>query len=119
MKKSMSLKGSCTMSKLEPFLRLNRCPYCSVDNANLSGSNPFSTRDNNGTNQRTWRYYTCARCGGVLIASASADGRELLDYAPRNAAINDDLPFKVKAYLQQAIDSVFAPSGSVMLCASS
>ena len=30
----------------------------------------------------------------------------------------DTLPEKVKAYLQQAIDSTFAPSGSVMLCAS-
>ena len=32
-------------------------------------------------------------------------------------AVNEDLPFKVKEYLQQAIDSVFAPAGSVMLCA--
>lgn len=28
------------------------------------------------------------------------------------------MPLKVKTYLQQAIDSVFAPAGSVMLCAS-
>lgn len=36
---------------------------------------------------------------------------------PTPQTVNEDLPFKVKEYLQQAIDSVFAPAGSVMLCA--
>lgn len=107
---------------LDPHLKLQRCPHCSIDNPNLYaiGSN-FKTATDTGRFTRYWLPYSCSRCGGVVIASCSAsDGnRTVKEVYPSITMVNDVLPDKVKIYLQQAIDSTSAPSGSVMLCASS
>lgn len=44
--------------------------------------------------------------------------RQVRNIYPEIETVDETLPHKVKAYLQQAIDSAFAPAGSVMLCAS-
>ncbi|HCY75596.1 MAG TPA: hypothetical protein DHV28_06710 [Ignavibacteriales bacterium] len=107
------------MLSLENTLKLKRCPHCSVDNPNLTVVfQEFNTTADNGTNHRRWMVYKCVRCGGVVIANCSQLSRQVIDIYPRTETVNDILPLKVKAYLQQAIDSVFAPAGSVMLCAS-
>ena len=107
------------MTKLEDSLKLKRCPHCSVDNPNLvTVYQEFTTTADNGSNQRHWRVYKCLRCGGIVTACCSPyNNREVQNIYPTPQTVNEDLPFKVKEYLQQAIDSVFAPAGSVMLCA--
>jgi len=108
------------MINLEESLKLKRCPHCSVDNPNLVPVfKEFQTRADNGDDQRQWRVYRCARCGGVVTAACKSHNRNVSEIYPRNNSVNEVLPNKVKTYLQQAIDSVFAPAGSVMLCASS
>jgi DNA-directed RNA polymerase subunit RPC12/RpoP len=108
------------MPRLEQTLKLNRCPHCSVDNPNLTIVYNFQTDSDNGNNPRLWSVYRCVRCGGVVTASCNSnDGvRNVIEIYLEPATVNEILPPKVKSYLQQAIDSVFAPSGSVMLCAS-
>jgi hypothetical protein len=54
----------------------------------------------------------------VVTAACRTDSRETIEIYPTSQIVADNLPAKVKAFLQQAIDSVFAPAGSVMLCAS-
>lgn len=107
------------MLNLDQYLKIARCPFCAIDNPNLSSIAQFNTAADNGGNPRRWRAYQCARCGGVVVAYAMSNIMAVADYYPRGVTIDDILPEKVKAYLQQAIDSVFAPAGSVMLCASS
>jgi hypothetical protein len=53
-----------------------------------------------------------------VTASCFPDSREVQSIYPKSESVNEILPTKVKTYLQQAIDSAFAPAGSVMLCAS-
>jgi len=107
------------MPRLEPTLKLKRCPYCSVDNPNLvTATNEIQTVADNDTNPRFWRSYSCKRCGGVVIANCTPTSREVQEIYPKPEQVNEILPNKVKVYLQQAIDSVFTPAGSVMLCAS-
>lgn len=107
------------MPSLENTLKLKRCPHCSVDNPNLIAAvKEFSTNSDDGQNRRQWIAYRCVRCGGVITASCFPDNREVQSIYPLIESVNEVLPSKVKVYLQQAIDSAFAPAGSVMLCAS-
>jgi len=105
--------------KLEPHLKLRKCPYCSVDTPNFTSNAGFITAADNGTNQRQWQVYSCKRCGGVVSAAGPTNTREVLEVYPSPPTVDDVLPLKVKTFLQQAMDSIFAPAGSVMLCASS
>ena len=107
------------MSSLDDYLKINRCPHCSVDNPNLATVVPFFfTTADNGANKRRWKVYKCARCGGVVTACAKDGHNNVTEIYPDIKSVDEGLPLKVKTFLQQAIDSTFAPSGSVMLCAS-
>ena len=78
----------------------------------------FHTKADNGTNTRFWNIYVCARCGGVVTAWSHHETGQVDTFYPGSNTVDNTLPPKVKAYLQQAIDSTFAPAGSLMLCAS-
>lgn len=107
------------MPNLDNYLKISRCPHCSIDQPNLRAEwGNFNTRADNGSNMRFWNVYTCARCGGVVIAYAYNQGGNVVSYYPESSRIDENLPLKVKSFLQQAIDSTFAPAGSLMLCAS-
>ena len=67
---------------------------------------------------RRWMIYTCGRCGGVVTASAPEFGLEVHEYFPLSKSVKVDVPDKPRAYLQQAIESIHAPAGAVMLAAS-
>ena len=104
---------------LEKTLKLKRCPHCSVDNPNLIVVNEkIQTQADNGYNPRNWGVYKCARCGGIVTAETNYNSKEVVNIYPKPKTVNEILPTKVKAFLQQAIDSVYAPAGSIMLCAS-
>lgn len=107
------------MPSLDDHLKIQRCPHCSIDYPNLNKVlNEFSTSEDNRTNTRHWKVYKCARCGGVVTAYAYRPNGEVKEIYPSFDEVDESIPAKIKAYLQQAIDSVFAPAGSVMLCAS-
>lgn len=106
------------MPRLEPNLQLGRCPHCSVANPNLTWNHKFVTKDHAGGNKRAWGIYVCGRCGGVVSATAANFGQEVVAHFPVSRSISDDLPDRPKAYLQQALESLHAPAGAVMLAAS-
>ena len=107
------------MPNLDEYFKIKRCPYCSVDNPNLSSNRgEFTTKADDGSNARTWRSYTCQRCGGVVTAYKNYHQSWVDEFYPKIENVDDIIPDKPKAFLQQAIDSTFAPAGSVMLCAS-
>jgi Domain of unknown function (DUF4145) len=101
---------------------LNRCPHCRIDKPNLSLLNQVQTQDSEGTNSREWGFYKCARCGGIVTAWAPSVANRLLrpgQWFPGEKQIDDSIPERARAYLDQAISSIHAPSGAVMLAATS
>ncbi|MES2794991.1 MAG: DUF4145 domain-containing protein [Bacteroidota bacterium] len=107
------------MPNLDDYLKIPRCPHCSVDQPNLYALfKQFQTQADNGGDTKFWQVYKCARCGGVVTAFSPYQNGYVHNFYPEASKVDDVLPSKVKAYLQQAIDSTFAPAGSLMLCAS-
>lgn len=107
------------MPKLENNLIIKRCPHCNVDNPNLTQASRFITNSYNNGNQRIWVAYSCQRCGGVTTAWAYQNNPEIQQMFPSPVFVDSSIPAKARAYLNQAIDSLHAPSGAVMLAASS
>lgn len=99
--------------------QLDKCPHCSVDKPSLSQNARFSTTNFAGSNQRFWVAYACSRCGGVVIAASPQEHGNVHEIYPSSRLVNDAIPNPARSYLQQAIDTLHAPAGSVMLSASS
>ncbi|PAU77750.1 hypothetical protein CK501_14950 [Halovibrio salipaludis] len=106
------------MPKLTQNLLLPRCPHCSIATPNLSQKYKLETTDQAGANRRSWGIYVCCRCGGVVTASAFQFSSEILECYPSSSSVDDDIPQKPRSYLQQALESLHAPAGAVMLTAS-
>ncbi|MCK4664495.1 MAG: DUF4145 domain-containing protein [Bacteroidales bacterium] len=107
------------MPKLEEQLQLKRCPHCNVDSPSLHSINKFSTNNYSNKYQRTWINYRCARCGGVILAAAIQGGLEIIEMYPNGLNVNEAIPKRAKEYLEQAINSMHAPAGAIMLASSS
>lgn len=115
---------------LAQYLELARCPHCRIDHPNLSyatflvenqGVGGLTTTDHQGQNKRLWKLYTCSRCGGAVLGGAliySNKIGEISEIYPAPVQVDEALPPTAKEYLTQAINSLHAPAGSVMLCAS-
>lgn len=99
-------------------LILSRCPHCAVANPNLSKSHNLETTDFINQIKKTWVIYTCATCGGLVSAWAPAYGKEATAYFPHSESPKDDIPDRPRAFLHQAMESLHAPAGAVMLAGS-
>lgn len=107
------------MPKLTPHLDLPRCPHCGIAAPQLTSIQSFSTNNSAKNFSRAWRIYQCSVCGGVVTAWAGADGHETHQVFPDVRAVADEIPGRAREYLVQAIASLSAPAGAVMLAASS
>jgi len=107
------------MIKLNAQLLLKKCPHCSIANPNLSMKHHFETTNHHNANKRMWVVYACGNCGGVVTASGISFGHNTLEIFPSSITINEDIPERAKAYLEQAVASIHAPAGAIMLVASS
>lgn len=106
--------------KQTDHLQVGRCPHCSVADPVLTKKYSFSTNDNAGGYTRDWTVYVCETCGGVVLAGGPHGKGLLVDETyPRRAALDGAIPERARVYLKQAIETVHAPAGSVMLAASS
>jgi hypothetical protein len=107
------------MPLLGSELNLDRCPYCQVNQPSLrmQGS-VIKTKDYLGDNAKVWKTYVCSRCGGVALANSLTDDGLVGKYFPSTINVHDSIPSPAKDYLEQAIESIHAPAGSIMLSAS-
>jgi hypothetical protein len=106
------------MLYLESHLILERCPHCRVANPNITQLANFNTKSFNNSNLRYWAVYKCNRCGGAITASSDNKDGYVKEMYPSAISIDDNIPEKAKAFLAQAVDSMHAPSGAIMLAAS-
>jgi hypothetical protein len=105
--------------KVDEHLRVDRCPFCNVDRPNLSKIHETYTDNSEKDHKRFWRFYQCARCGGVVTATAIQPGMYAENIFPFQETAAKELPRKAHSFLEQAIQSIHAPAGAVMLAASS
>lgn len=54
-----------------------------------------------------------------MAAAARGWDAEVIEYYPSSTQVDDAIPERARSYLAQALDSISAPSGAVMLAASS
>ena len=106
------------MPNLTSQLQLPRCPHCNVDTPSLIQQSRTETRDQAGNNLRRWIVYACTRCGGLVLAAAAQFDQPVLELYPSAPVIPADLPARAATYLEQAVSSIHAPAGAVMLTAS-
>lgn len=106
------------MPTLGQNLVLPRCPFCQVANPHLHRQHILQTNDHAQRRPRQWAIYVCTSCGGVVSAWAIAHGGEIGAYYPPSQMINADVPERPRTFLQQALESLHAPAGAVMLAAS-
>jgi len=104
--------------RLHGQLEVERCPHCSVDKPTLGARNAFSTTTHSNENERFWMVYVCVRCGGVVTAWAQEKGGVVRKIFPHVTKVEASIPSPAKEYLQQALDTLHSPAGSVMLSAS-
>lgn len=108
------------MAKLLTFLEIDRCPHCGVDKPSLQQQGGgIETRDQAGANPRFWVVYVCKRCGGATLASAPGKDADYNQIFPNPLMVHQTIPDPARSYLLQAASTQHAPSGSVMLAASS
>lgn len=103
---------------LQTQLALTRCPHCNVDTPTLAFTTEFQTTDYTNSRKRFWRFYRCARCGGVVTAAAPGHALEVTELYPSGAEIDAAVPGRAREYLDQALNSLSSPAGAVMLAAS-
>src|SRR5258707_76926 len=104
---------------LSQHLELNRCPHCNIDKPLLQNAWHKKTTDHEYGNERVWGAYECNNCGGVVIAWARGQGEIVEEVFPNQREISEDLPDPARTYLFQALESLHAPAGAIMLAASS
>ena len=102
----------------QTLLDIKRCPHCNVDTPTLAYAAQVETKDFAGQNLRRWRTYRCARCGGVVTAAAQNWDAEITEMHPSGIDVDSSIPERARTFLDQAINSLSAPSGAVMLAAS-
>lgn len=101
------------MTTLLNHLIIKRCPHCRVDNPNITENFNLITQNFDGGNLRYWRIYVCSRCGGVITAASDQQKGWVRELYPSEIVVDDCLPNKAKVFLNQAIDSLHAPSGAI------
>jgi hypothetical protein len=100
-------------------LDLDRCPHCQVDSPNLLSLHHLETTNADGGLKRAWRIYKCGRCGGLVTAWGPTFNGPVVAVFPESRTVQAELPDRAREYLGQALGSLHAPAGAIMLAASS
>jgi Domain of unknown function (DUF4145) len=85
--------------------------------------NTVTTVDFRKQNPRLWATYACKHCGGVVLAvgdtaSGVTEKSVIAEMWPQQETVSEAVPQPAKDYLTQAMESLHAPSGAVLLCGS-
>lgn len=106
--------------KLGSQLQLKRCPHCGIASPLFVKMWEDATTACDDRNPRIWGVYKCSTCGGVVLCGADPQFRGITEQYPRSENINEPaIPERSRNYLGQAMDSLHAPAGAVILAASS
>ncbi|HEU6449200.1 MAG TPA: DUF4145 domain-containing protein [Verrucomicrobiae bacterium] len=101
-------------------LEMDRCPHCRVANPFLPAVHGFNSEAGSLRRAYQWRVYVCSKCGLPILGGCYRNEFEIRSELifPKSDQIEEGMPNKARSFLIQAIESVHAPSGAIMLCAS-
>jgi len=100
-------------------LALDRCPHCNIAKPLLFRQWGADSVDHANSNKRFWSTYRCASCGGILLVVSPSDAnKDITHMWPTPQVVADEVPVRAREFLSQAIASLHAPAGAVMLTAS-
>lgn len=105
----------------ETTIKLDRCPHCNVAAPHLRWDMNTETKNSAERNRRRWVGYACQSCGGVVLTVAPFSGNTYMNITqiwPAPQSVDEAIPERARMFLSQAISSIHAPAGAVMLCAS-
>jgi hypothetical protein len=101
-------------------LPLTRCPHCNIAKPLLIQNWMSITKNYANSNQRCWSTYQCQSCGGIVLACSPNDKNyNITNMWPSPKNVDEVVPVRAKEFLEQAIASLHAPAGAIMLTASS
>jgi Domain of unknown function (DUF4145) len=104
---------------IEEYLKLERCPHCSVHKPTLKREASFATMPEG---RWIWYVYVCQGCkypmvaGGQWLAKGEAPRAALI--IPKSSEIDEAVPEPARRYLKQASEALHTPDGATMLAAS-
>ncbi|WP_390889246.1 DUF4145 domain-containing protein [Rhizobium laguerreae] len=102
--------------------RVPRCPHCGVASPHLFRvwASSGGTVRNDGGQTSNWAAYCCTACGAISTVSGRWNGKQFdvtgIFPAPKTA--HEDLPDRVRTYLQQAYQTLSAPDAAAMVAGS-
>lgn len=100
-------------------LPLERCPHCNVAKPAVNRRTTLDTEAYHGGKKRQWQLYVCSTCGGAILTVVQAGGNaDITEMWPKPQEVADVVPARARDFLSQAIASIHAPAGAVMLTAS-
>lgn len=106
--------------KQESQLELERCPYCQVAKPRLNRAWNTTTQAHDGSNARNWHVYNCSTCGGLVLTWArNHNNATISKIYPTPKVIDQTVPERARQYLNEAISCIHAPTGAILLAASS
>ena len=106
------------MPRLLTQFDLPKCPWCNVDRPGLHLVFAHTSNQFDGSNKRFWKVYYCVRCGGLVTAASQEEDGWAYEILPKPVQVDDAIPEPGNTYIEQALGSLHALSGAVMLAAS-
>ena len=106
------------------YLVIERCHHCNIAKPTMTARWHEDTKTFDQKNPRMWGAYVCANCGGIVMAvseyghNVPLEHFDIAELWPQRADVSDAVPQRAREFLKQAISSIHAPSGAVMLTAS-
>ncbi|MFJ3375412.1 DUF4145 domain-containing protein [Pseudomonas sp. NPDC086112] len=107
----------------DQHLPLPRCPHCEIALPNLFRTSSSETNNSSQTQRRFWVSYVCQSCGGMTLTVSHWDNTlrkfgRIVEIWPTPRTVHNAIPERARTFLEQAIASIHAPAGAVMLTAS-
>lgn len=68
---------------------------------------------------RQWSAFRCTTCGGVVMTMCQSASHPITKIWPESESVSLAVPDRAREYLSQALGSLHAPAGAVMLAAAS
>ena len=98
-------------------LVLDRCPHCGIANPLLPQQlGTIPTADHMAANPRSWMLFCCQTCGGmVMVSEWMRGGVKESEMWPQGVQLSEAIPPRARQFLAQALSSLHAPAGAVML----
>jgi len=103
-------------------LALDRCPHCGIARPLLMSQHSLTSIGQvGGGGFRIWTIYICTSCGGaaLTLAPQAPQNSDITEMWPAQLQVAETVPVRARDFLTQAMASLHAPAGAVMLTASS